>query len=190
MNDNQFDITMTMNTLDNLLKATDLNDVTSESSGFDDLPAGYYLSEVNSAELTISKNSGNPQVKVVFKVVEDGVTQDEVTQDEYDDKGYAIRKNLPKTTGRLIFKYYPLKDEKTVRTMVSDMTKFEGEVKGEPLLPKEYFKETSLLNEALACLTGSRIYVHITTSTNKEGKTNNWVNLISWKRAAQLDLAE
>ena len=182
MNDNQFDIAMTMNTLDDLLKATDLNDVTSESSGFDDLPAGYYLSEVNSAELTISKNSGNPQVKVVFKVVEDGVTE--------EDEGYAIRKNLPKTAGRLIFKYYPLKDEKTVRTMVSDMTKFEGEVKGEPLLPKEYFKETSLLNEALACLTGSRIYVHITTSTNKEGKTNNWVNLISWKRAAQLDLAE
>ena len=182
MNDNQFDIAMTMNTLDDLLKATDLNDVTSESSGFDDLPAGYYLSEVNSAELTISKNSGNPQVKVVFKVVEDGVTE--------EDKGYAIRKNLPKTAGRLIFKYYPLKDEKTVRTMVSDMTKFEGEVKGEPLLPKEYFKETSLLNEALACLTGSRIYVNITTSTNKEGKTNNWVNLISWKRAAQLDLAE
>lgn len=180
MNDNQFDIAMTMNTLDDLLKATDLNDVTSESSGFDDLPAGYYLSEVNSAELTISKNSGNPQVKVVFKVVEDGVTE------EIDDKG----KNLPKTAGRLIFKYYPLKDEKTVRTMVSDMTKFEGEVKGEPLLPKEYFKETSLLNEALACLTGSRIYVNITTSTNKEGKTNNWVNLISWKRAAQLDLAE
>ena len=184
MNDNQFDIAMTMNTLDDLLKATDLNDVTSESSGFDDLPAGYYLSEVNSAELTISKNSGNPQVKVVFKVVEDGVTE------EIDDKGYAIRKNLPKTAGRLIFKYYPLKDEKTVRAMVSDMTKFEGEVKGEPLLPKEYFKETSLLNEALACLTGSRIYVNITTSTNKEGKTNNWVNLISWKRAAQLDLAE
>lgn len=181
MNDNQFDIAMTMNTLDDLLKATDLNDVTSESSGFDDLPAGYYLSEVNSAELTISKNSGNPQVKVVFKVVEDGVTEEEE---------YAIRKNLPKTAGRLIFKYYPLKDEKTVRTMVSDMTKFEGEVKGEPLLPKEYFKETSLLNEALACLTGSRIYVNITTSTNKEGKTNNWVNLISWKRAAQLDLAE
>lgn len=184
MNDNQFDIAMTMNTLDDLLKATDLNDVTSESSGFDDLPAGFYLSEVNSAELTISKNSGNPQVKVVFKVVEDGVTE------EPDDKGYMVRKNLPKTTGRLIFKYYPLKDEKTVRTMVSDMTKFEGEVKGEPLLPKEYFKETSLLNEALACLTGSRIYVNITTSTNKEGKTNNWVNLISWKRAAQLDLAE
>ena len=45
MNDNQFDIAMTMNTLDDLLKATDLNDVTSESSGFDDLPAGYYLSE-------------------------------------------------------------------------------------------------------------------------------------------------
>lgn len=179
MNDNQFDIAMTMNTLDDLLKAMDLNDVTSESSGFDDLPAGYYLSEVNSAELTISKNSGNPQVKVVFKVVEDGVTEE-----------CAIRKNLPKTAGRLIFKYYPLKDEKTVRTMVSDMTKFEGEVKGEPLLPKEYFKETSLLNEALACLTGSRIYVSITTSTNKEGKTNNWVNLISWKRAAQLDLAE
>ena len=69
MNDNQFDIAMTMNTLDDLLKATDLNDVTSESSGFDDLPAGYYLSEVNSAELTISKNSGNPQVKVVFKAL-------------------------------------------------------------------------------------------------------------------------
>ena len=184
MNDNQFDITMTMNTLDDLLKATDLNDVTSESSGFDDLPAGYYLSEVNSAELTISKNSGNPQVKVVFKIVEDGVTV------EPDDVGNMVRKNLPKTAGRLIFKYYPLKDEKTVRTMVSDMTKFEGEVKGEPLLPKEYFKETSLLNEALACLTGFRIYVNISTSTNKEGKTNNWVNLISWKRAAQLDLAE
>ena len=172
--------------LNELLGSVNLTDVTAESngSGFDELPDGFYLSEVESATLTTSKNTGNPQVAMTLKVVEDGLAA------YIDDHGYSKLKEIPHSKNRKIFKYYPLTNEKTVKSFVSDMLKFEGNP-GESLLPEEAFTTGEILEEALFALNGSRIYVQISTTTKKgTDEKQSWKNLISWNRAKGLDLPE
>lgn len=169
--------------LSELLGKVNLEDVSADSAGFDNLPDGYYLSEVETAELTVSKNSGANMIKMMFSVVEDGLG---VTQDSF---GHAKLVNLDRTKNRKIFIYYPLKDERTVKRFVTDMLKFEGEEEGEPLLEKEAFTNAEFLEDALQCLVGCRIYAQVSTTTNKNsGEAQTWTNLISWKRAKDLDL--
>lgn len=173
------------NELNALLGSVNLDNVTADSgSGFEELPDGYYLSEVESAELTTSKNTGNPQVAMQLKVVEDGLGS------YVDERGFAKLRNIEHTKNRKIFKYYPLTNEKTVKTFVSDMLKFEG-TPGEPLLPEEAFMTGEVLEEALSILVGSRIYVQISTTTKKgTDEKQSWKNLISWNRAKTLELPE
>ena len=84
--------------------------------------------------------------------------------------------------------YYVLKDTASVRRFVSDMLKFEGEERGKPLLDKEYFMNSEILADALKILECMQIYIQVTKSTNDDGTARSWQNLISWKRAAALDL--
>ena len=86
--------------------------------------------------------------------------------------------------------YYVLKDTNSVRRFVSDMLKFEGEEPGKPLLDKEYFMNSEILEDALKLLVGMRIYVQITKSESADGNIRSWQNLISWKRAAMLELPQ
>ena len=174
------DMTNLFNSLNGVLSNTDLTDVTAEGAGFQELPDGYFLSEVEKAELKESKTSKQPMVALQLKVVEDGVDTDE-------EGNFTI---LKKTANRKIFMYYVLKDDTSVKRFVTDMLKFEGEKEGEPLLGKEYFTNSQLLVDALDVLVGSRIYVRSTTSENDDGSTSNWKNLISWKRAKALELPQ
>lgn len=169
-------------TLDSLLKQSNLEDVTTESTGFEQLPDGYYLSEVEKAELKLSKTSKMPMAALQFRVVDDGVDA------EIDSVGNVHLKELKKTKGRKIFLYWVLKDESSVKRFVSDMLKFEGEVAGESLLPKEAFTTSATLEDALSCLEGMRIYTHVSTSEKDDGSSQTWTNMISWKRAAALEL--
>lgn len=173
------DMTKVFNSLDALLGQTDLSDITAESGGFSDLPDGYYLCEVESAELTESKSSHQPMVAFQFKVVEDGMFIDEKTGEE---------KVLTKTKNRKLFKYYVLKDEGGVKRFVADMLKFEGNTAGEPVLPKEAFTTSATLLDALDALIGMCIYYRINTTTDKDGHDSKWQSPISWKRAQALDL--
>lgn len=163
-----------LNQLDSLLSNTKLDDVTSDSSGFEDLKPGYYLGEVEKAELTVSK-AGNLMVMTRFKIVEDGI---DIDKDE----------NIIKLKGknRVIFKYFSLKDEVAIKRMASDMLKFEDE-NCEPLLPKEAFLTTETLEDSLDVIVGMRIYLQVTES-EKNGEKSTWTNLISWKRAIALGL--
>lgn len=177
------DLQAALSALDTILGSTKLDDVTSESgAGFENLPDGYYLAEVEKAELTQSKSSGNLQVKFTFKVVNNGYEGiiDEAT-------GNFILNELSGTKGRKIFKYYPLKDSRSVTSFVSDMLKFEGEEPGVPVLDKEYFTNHEVLADALDILTGMYIYTMLST-TERNGEKNQWTNLISWDRAAKLEL--
>ena len=70
------------------------------------------------------------------------------------------------------------------------MLKFEGETAGEPLLGKEYFTNSALIEDALDILVGMRIYCQSSTTVNDDDTTSVWKNLISWKRAAALNLPE
>lgn len=72
MANNEKDMKNLFNQLDELLGASDIKDVSAESSGFAQLKNGYYLCEVKKAELKPSKSSGKLMVAFQLKVVEDG----------------------------------------------------------------------------------------------------------------------
>lgn len=170
--------------LDVLLKKTDLEDVTSESSGFSDLPDGYYLVEVEKAEIKTSKSSGAPMAAFTFKIVDDGIS---VETDEDDEVSF---KKIKHTKNRKIFKYYVFKDETSIKRFAADMLKFEGDVVGESLLPKEAFTNSETVVDALECLIGLRVYSSVSTTENNDGTKSTWTNLISWKRASVLELPQ
>ena len=168
--------------INELLKQTNINDVTSESNNFQELPEGYYLCTVDADEIKESKASGKPMIAFTFTVSENG--------HHYvaDKDGNAEMQEVKGSKNRKIFMYYVLKDTQSVRRFVSDMLKFEGEEAGKPLLDKEYFMNFEILEDALKILEGMKIYVQVTKSENQDGTVRNWQNLISWKRAAALDL--
>lgn len=182
LHDNQF--LDAMNSLDTLLSETKLDEVSAENAGgFEELPEGYYLSVLEKAELTISKSSGAPMVALTLKVVEDGITE------QVDERGYTKKVYIEHTANRKIFKYYVFKDQTSIKRFVADMLKFESEP-DTPILGKDYFTNKEFLNEALTVLQElqPQVFIQITKSTNKQGQTSNWSNLITWKRARQLEL--
>lgn len=172
----------TINLLNDILKNTKMDGITSEGAGYEDLPEGYYLVEVEKAELKETKETQLPMASFRFTNVADGISF------EQDDNGYLVTKELKGTKGRKQFINWVLKDEASVKRFVSDMLKFEGSEPGEPILPREAFEDGEILEPALEALTGVRIYVQISAYEGKDGNTYNWTNLISWKRAAKLEL--
>ncbi len=174
--DNMSDIFDAVNAV---LDKVNVNDVTAESSEqFTSLPDGYYYTEVESAELTLSKNTKQPQVKWVMKNIEDGITMDD------DDKLHYIRGSKNKKH----FTYSSLKDERNVENFISDALKFEGEVKGKPYLEREYFTTAETLSDALELLIGKRIWLHVETTEKDDGTTSTWTRFVSFARANKLGL--
>lgn len=166
--------------LSDLLKQVNWDTIT-EDTGFEDLPEGYYLCEVEKAELKMNKDQTNQQVSFQFKVVEPGL------QEAIDNRGHSYLLQLDGTKNRKIFKHYPFKDLNGVKRFVNDMLKFEGETFGEPLLDKEYFMTEEIIPDALDLLVGRHIYIQ---ATYKEwnGKKNCWYDLVGWPRAKELEL--
>ena len=173
------DMTNLFSSLDGILANTDLTDVTADGSGFQELPDGYYLCEVEKAELKESKSTHLPMAAFQLKVVDDGYGVNQDTGNFEMIKG---------TKNRKLFMYYSLKNDTMVKRFVTDMLKFEGETEGEPILGKEYFTTSAVLNDALEILIGLRIYVQLSTTANDDDTTSQWKNLISWKRAKALEL--
>lgn len=160
--------------LNDLLKSIKVESITSDSTEtFSQLPEGYYFCELELAELTTSKSSGNTMVKWQFKVIEDGVS--------YGENLEKIR--IRKSTGRKIFTYHVLKDTSSLERFISDALKFESE-EDTPILGKEYFENSEIMEQALNVLVGSRLWLHI--DINEDG--NSWTRFISFKRARKLEL--
>ena len=176
------DLTQVFSGLDQLLSNSDISHISADTNPiFSDLPAGYFLCEVTSAELRESKShAGVPQAAFRFKVVEDGI--------DINDKGKLVAIN--KTKGKSLGKYYTFKDDRTLRQFVSDMLKFEGEVPGEPILPKEAFLRADTIADAIDVLVGARVYIHNDVRENDDGTTSAWQNLLSWKMAKSMGLPE
>lgn len=181
MADNK-DLKNIFNTLDELLGSVDISDVSAEGAGFSQLKDGYYLCEVKKAELKISKASKLPMAAFQLKVVEDGTTF------SFDSKANMTEIKLKGTKGRTIFKYFTLKDEASIQRFASDMLKFEGDTPGEPLLTKDYFLNSELIEDALEVLVGMRIYVHNSVTINEDDTTSTWVSFMSWKNAEKTGL--
>lgn len=171
-----------LGTLDDLLSSTNLENVNEENTGYSELKDGYYLSEVEKANLTMSKSSKQPMVAFQFKIVEDGKDA------EMNEDGTVNVTTIKNTKNRKVFMYYVLKDESAVKRFVSDMLKFEGSEPNKPLLEKEYFTNSQLIEDALDVLVGRRIFIQVSSFEREDGTTGTWQNLITWKRASYLDL--
>ena len=90
------------------MNKTDISDVTADSNNFSELPDGYYLSEVEKAELKESKTSHQPMVAFQFKVVEDGLTVDKDGEFKDIKEGAALiacKTNVPIIPTRICGKY-------------------------------------------------------------------------------------
>ena len=87
-------------TLDALLSQADLSNTTSEGRS-KDLQDGYYLCEVEKADLGTSSN-GNPMVTIKFRIVEDGL------KSVIDNAGNDILVPAQNTKGNTIYVNYPL----------------------------------------------------------------------------------
>ncbi len=171
--------------LDSVLSDTNFDDVTAESTGYDEIPDGYYLCEVTSSEIKASKTSGLPMAAFQLTIVENGMSV------EQNESGAITMNEITRTKGRKLFRNYVLKDSASVKRFAADMLKFEKNGDGIPYLPKEAFMNHETLEDALSVLIGMRIYTQQSTSTKMvDGKEveSKWVNLISWKRAKQLEL--
>lgn len=167
--------------LNELLSQVNWDTVSKDDGGFDDLPQGYYLCEVEKAELKENKAGTNKQVSITFKVVENGLS-------EYiNERGYSVLTDIPGTKNRKVWKHYPFKDVSGVKRFVTDMLKFEGTEVGVPLLEKEYFMTEEIIPDALDILIGHRIYVNANYKEYK-GQTNCWYDLVSWNRAKEMKL--
>lgn len=168
--------------LDATIGAVDLSAITNESTGFSEVPGGYYLCEVEKASLGASKK-GDPMIKFQFNIVEDGKKND-------DGEGFVT---LAKTKGRKLFKNYVIKDAGGVSRYVSDMLKFEDpNERGKPLLPAEAYKNHETIEMALQMLVGNRIYCFNDVKIDEENPENKsvWLNLLTWNRATDLGLTE
>lgn len=169
--------------LSEILSSANIDSVSSESAGFDELPEGYYLCEVVKGEITSSSTNHDPMAVLTLKVINNGY-------DVYATSGGEIEfKEIKNCNNRRVWLYYLIKDEKSLKKFVSDMLKFEGDEPGESLLPKEAFTTPETLEDALNLLEEQRIYIQVST-TEKDGKSSVWKNLVSWKRVSALGLPQ
>lgn len=183
----QQDLTNTMNQLDELLKKADLSKVSADGAGFEDLPDGYYLCEVETAELKSTKSrvvqgveTGlKPMVSYRYKVFEDGLKQ---SVDENGDTELIIAKG---TKNRKVFINYVLTDESQLNRYVSDMLKFE--IDGEPILTKDCFIDSATMVDSIEATVGSTIYIMV-QSYEKNGELKKNYYLVKWSTAKDLDL--
>ncbi len=172
--------------LDSLLGKLDVDKIDPEGNdSYSDLPDGYYLCEVEKAELKTTKSSGEPMVSLTMKVVEDGLGL------VVDEKGYSTFELINKTKGRKIFINFVLSDEQKCYRFANDMVKFEGDEIGKPILDKEAFLSSATLLDALDIIEGLNIYVNVSTKKNNTtGELKTWQSIISWKRAKAIGLIE
>ena len=172
---------MSLERLNDLFKNADLSKVSSDGAGFEDLPDGYYLSELESIEYKESK-SGKDMIAAKFKVVEDGL------KEVVDEHGDTELVEAEKTKGRYIFKNWVLSDESSLKRYASDMLKFEIE-NDTPILEKECFLDTDVLFDALEAIKGMRIYIMV-QSNEKNGQKNINYNLVKWSTIRKLGISD
>lgn len=171
--------------LDQLLGSVDLSSTTEEGVSFK-LPDGYYLCQVNKAELTESK-AGNPMVAIEYLTVEDG--KKSIT----DEAGYVQLIDAKNTANKKIFVNYVLSNEMNIGFFVSDMLKFQDPETNVSIFKDEekYFKSTAGIVEMCDMLTeGGIIYIMVQTVDKKDGSNEKEQKFkpISWKRARKLEL--
>lgn len=193
MADENFDLKGWLEDVGSIMKSTDLSKVSAESSGFEDLPEGYYLTEVvevNPSRCKSGKNQGKPALKMKLKVVGDGYKLSGAP-DEAEDDNKDLFDKIPKVDGRYIFKNFVIGEESLMKRFASDMMKFEDpQDPGKMLLPKEAWTDPSLLYDSVSLLVdlNSRIWVHNKITKRDDGTNSAWVDFLDFSRAVKLGL--
>lgn len=180
---------------DALLSDVNFNEVDlTDTNENNELPDGYYLCEVQEAEIGPNKDKTNDQAFFQLKVVEPGFA---VVKDEDGNVTYP---EIANSANRVIFKYYPFKgtDKKATSLVYKDEatgkwkpgqflcdTQLFLDANDNPLLEKEAFMYKETANEALAVLVGCRIYVKIETK-EYNGQSSQFKNLVSLARMEKL----
>ncbi len=191
MAEQNFDMNELKASLGKIFENAEVEQVTSEGSGFENLKDGYYLSAIEKVELKPSKK-GQPMFQFTFSVIQDGLATN------ISETGDIELVPVKSSKGRKIFKFYPFspEDARSTKQFTSDMLKFSDD-DGNPVLidaetVKAYFMNPDTIDEALEAVTGLFIYIHLETRENKNepGTTSQWGSLVSWKRAAQLELPD
>lgn len=166
--------------LDKLLKSVDLSGTTEEGVN-SKLPDGYYLCQVEKAELGESK-SGNPMVTIEYLTIEDG------KKTVVDDTGYSQLLDAKNTANKRIYVNYVLSNETNVSFFVSDMLKFQDPDTNESLFSADDFKTTEGIISVCDMLTAGGIIYMMLQSVEKDGQLDQKKKPISWKRARKLEL--
>lgn len=152
-----------------------------KDDGYQEVPDGYYYSEVQKATFGLNKAKDALQVMIDFQVVQNGVVQSLVN-------GANTRREIPKTVGRHIYKYYTFKGDaekkkKAICNFAKDMTCFEDE-NGAIFLPTD-FQHVEAYDQLLPTLDGMRIFIKVEKAKNSDFVNKN---LISWTVAKTLHL--
>ena len=169
--------------LDELLKSVDLSNTTEEGVK-QDLPDGYYLCQVDKAQLGESKN-GHPMFTIEYLTTEDG------KRNVVDEEGYAQLEDAKGTANKKIFVNYVLSNEQQITFFVSDMLKFTDLDSDTPFFTKDDFLDTTgIVNVAEALTNGGIIYIMVQTveSQKEPGQFIKKYKPITWKRARKLEL--
>lgn len=170
-----------LSSIDSVIKDVDLDSVTQDGLG-EELPTGYFLTEVVKTELKFSKSSGSPMACIQLKIVNSGYDYDDKTDEYVQLKGCR---------NKFIFLYYPFKDGTSFKRFVSDMIKFEGETAGEPILPKEAWITAETMQGSLEVLQEAQLRIWVNRSAiTRNDNTSIYNHLLSWKKASQLGLPE
>ena len=162
---------MEKNSLNEILKNIDLENLSSDNS-FENLPDGYYLVEVEKVQLGESKTN-NKMITWTTKVVENGISFNE----------YFEKQTIPNTRGRKVWLYSLLNNEQNVKRAFSDLLKFKDQ-ENNSILDTKYFKSEESLEMSLGLLEGRRIYIHLSTSGDK----NQWKRFVNWEAVEKIGL--
>lgn len=183
-----------LDNLDDLLNDTNLEKVTADGAGFSELTPGYYLCEVEKAELTT--NSKNlPMAKFTLKVLADGLYEqtDENGNIVEDENGAPIILVAEGTKDRKIFKNFTLSDSDKVKRFVSDMLKFEDPAEpGKSCFDRAMFKSTESITQVLEASKTLTIFVKGTAGTpSKEyPEPSNFYSFVKWDTVNELGLLD
>lgn len=187
MENNELDLTSIFSEVNELINQTDLSQVSAESAGFEDLPEGYYLTEVVESKIGRSKKTNKPMVSIRFKIVGDGYNLSGDVNDTTND----LFESIKGVANRQIFKHWLLDSSINLKRFVSDMKKFEDPDEiGKSLLPEEAWTKAETMNDSVEVLSqlNSRIWIHNKVTTKDDGTSSSWIDLESFNRASKLGL--
>ena len=193
MMDENFDLQSWLEDVGSVMKKTDLSKVSAESTGFEDLPEGYYLAEVIDVKpdrCKSGKNEGKPTLKMRLKVVGDGFKL-AGDPDELEDEGKDLFEPVTGVNGRFVFKTFTIGEESLMKRFASDMMKFEEPNNpGKMLLPEEAWADPKIMFDSVSLLVdlASRIWLHNKVTKKEDGTNGAWVDFLDFSRAAKLGL--